>query len=84
MPLPLSTRSLCCQVGVDQVSDIALAVKVDIDKVSLAEIVHASLQEIVLCEALLEVDALLVSEVEVDHGIDLQLLLAEANGLTHS
>lgn len=76
--------SLSLEIGINKVPDIVLAVQINVDKVSLTEVVHALFHEIVLSKAFLKVDSLLISEVQIDHGINLELLFAESNSLPHS
>lgn len=54
------------------------------NEVSLAEVVVAMLGEIVLHQALLEVNFIIAGQLPGEGVADLELLLAEANGLSES
>lgn len=67
-----------------QVRDVLCPVKVEVDKVSLAEVIVAVLEEVVLHEAALEAHALLSLKLKVIHEWKLEAFLAEADRLAET
>jgi hypothetical protein len=67
-----------------QVRDVLSPVKVEVDEVSLSEIVVAVFKEVVIDEAALEAHALLSLELQVIHEGELKALLAVRDRLAET
>ncbi len=65
-------------------ADVVAAVEVDEYKIALAEVVHAELEQVVLGQAAFDAHTLLLLQVAVVHGIDLERALAEGDGVAQA
>ena len=81
--LTLSSSLRSFNITTRMLLDILGAEEIDEDEVALAKVIHTVLHQEVLRQALLEVDALLIRECHVNGLVDLELLLAEADGVPH-
>ena len=60
---------------------ISRAIEINVYEIAFAEIVVAILEKIVLSEALLEANALILIKLPVSHSIDVEGSLAEGDGV---
>lgn len=59
--------------------DVLSSIQIEVDEVALAEVVVAVLEEVVLGEALLEAHTLLLVQLAISHGRDVERALAEGD-----